>query len=356
MIKKSHRADVAVWGRIPPPIGGMSVHLRRLLPHLTKSGITVQMYSVGRVTPEHPEVRQVSDHRIDWYLHLLFGQCEPIHYVFSDDTLARFAASLLSFLRGTKVILRVGGEPLFSAFHSKSFLERFMIKFAIRQASVIVGVSESICAFASSLGAKRVLHVPGFIPEECQNKLPEEVATFINMGNYPVLLSSGEIHDPDVDDMYGAYLLLDLLELLPDLRLVFYAYTITTGNDPQERLFEEILKRGLQDRYLLYRSNTDLMPAMLSCDIMVRSTTSDGDSNAIREALYTGLPVIASDCVNRPEGVIIFTTSDISSLHENVLMVLKDLKYYRNKIKLIPKNDNAKPIIALFKEFLNESY
>ncbi|MFZ4801575.1 MAG: glycosyltransferase [Chlorobium sp.] len=355
MVKENTLADVAVWGRIPPPIGGMAVHLRRLLPHLTEAGITVQMYSVGRLTQEHSQVRQVSDHRIAWYFQLLFGPSEPIHYVFSDDTLARFAASLLVLFRGTKVILRIGGESLTVAFRSKIYLERFMIRFAIRHASVIVGVNEDICTLALSLGAKRVLHVPGFIPEVSHGDLPLEVSDFIGKCHCPVLLSSGEIHDPDVDDLYGAYLLLDLLECISDVCVVFFAYTITLGIGPQVHLAAEILKRGLENRYLLFRSEADLMPAMLCCDIMVRPTTSDGDSNSIREALHIGLPVIASDCVNRPEGVVTFPSGNLEEMKKVVEMVLNNREYYRNKVRILPKQDNAKPIVALFRELLEKS-
>lgn len=352
LMHKVKLADVAVWGRIPPPIGGMAVHLRRLLPRVIDAGIVVQMYSVGRATPEHPQVRQVSNRRLAWLFSLLFGRCEVVHYVLSDNTSARFAASLLAFFRGVKVILRVGGESLSVAAGSTSFIERSMIRFAIRHATVVIGVSEQICTLAVAMGAKRVMHVPGFIPEICDNKsLPAEVNDFLEASEDPVMLASGEVHDPD-DDLYGAYTLLGLLERLPNLRLVFYAYRITLGTGPQERLAKEILKRGLQNRYFLFQSATDLLPAMLRCDFMVRPTYSDGDSNSVREALHLGLPVIASDCVKRPEGVVIFSAGDLDAFQETVLMVLNDLELYRQKVVSLPKPDHAKPIVELFRELL----
>ena len=355
-MKKFKTADVAVWGRIPPPIGGMAVHLRRLLPHLTDAGITVQMYSVGRCTPEHPQVRQVSDHRLAWFFSLLFGRCEPVHYVLSDNTLARFSASLLAFFRGTKVILRIGGESLAVAAGSTDFIERRMIQFAIRCATAVVGVNEKICTLATVMGAKRVILAPGFIPEVCEGmSLPNEVNNFLQARECPTLLASGEVHDPDDDDLYGAYALLSLLERFPNLRLVFYTYRITLGTGPQERLADEILKRDLQNRYLLFQSETDLLPAMLCCDIMVRPTYADGDSNSIREALHLGLPVIASDCVKRPEGVITFPTGDLNAFQETVLMVLNDLERHQQKVRSFPKPDHAKPIMELFRGLLGRA-
>jgi glycosyltransferase involved in cell wall biosynthesis len=51
-------------------------------------------------------------------------------------------------------------------------------------------------------------------------------------------------------------------------------------------------------------------------DIFLRPTRSDGDANSIREALYLGVPVIASDCVERPDQVLTFRTGDIPSYVE----------------------------------------
>ena len=352
-MRESKYADVAVWGRIPPPIGGMAVHLRRLLPHLTGKGITVQMYSVGRPTQEHPQVRQVWGRRLAWLLILLIRRCEPVHYVLSDNTSARFAASLLAFSGRAKVILRVGGESLAVAIRSNSLVERLMIRFAIRHATAVVGVNEEICTLAGAIGAKRVLRVPGFISEPCANQsLPDEVSDFVAADKSPVLLASGEVHDPNDDDLYGAYMLLSVLQRLPNLRVVFYAYEITVGPGPRERLAEEIRKRNLESRYLLYRSAADLMPAMRRCDMLVRPTRSDGDSSSVREALHAGLPVIASDCVERPEGVVTFPTGNLQMLGDAVLGVLSDLEGHRRKVRYLPKLDHARPIVELFQELL----
>ncbi len=349
---KSRLADVAIWGRIPPPIGGMAVHLQRLIPHLQSAGISVHMYSVGRATPPHPEVTQVAHRRLRWLLGLLLWRSEPLHYVLSDATSARFAAACLSFFGRSKVVLRVGGASLEQAAASRSLIERVMVRFAIRNASAVIGVSEKICGLATSLGAKRVLHVPGFIAGDFEDKpVPPEVSDFLSLGGGPVVLASGEVQ-PKESDLYGAYTLLDLLEHISGLRLVFYAYRITLDAVQQELLAKEIEKRGLKTRFLLFRSATDLVPAMRCCDLMVRPTTSDGDSNAIREALHLNLPVVASDCVNRPTGVTTYPVRDRDALVAAVVKVLNDLEGERQRLRSLPKPDYAYPIIELFRELL----
>lgn len=353
---EQNTADVAVWGRVPPPIGGMAVHLQRLLPYLNKVSISVQMYSAGRRTPEHPAVRQVSDKRITWFLGLFFGRCEPVHYVFSNNTGARFAASLLSRWKRAKVVLRIGGGSLTSCANSCSPIDRFMIRFAVRNADVIIGVNREICSSAQLLGARRVIHIPGFIPASYDNSpIPEAVESFLSQLTGPVLLASGEVGDNPEDDLYGAYLLLDLIERMPDIRLIFYAYTITKSEKDQEPIIEEIRRRDLTKRFLLFRSTTELLPVMRRCDVLVRPTRSDGDSNSIREALHLGLPVIASDCVTRPAGVATFPSGNLAALQNKIVDVLGDLGGFRDNVRSLPEANNAEAIVALFLELLNRS-
>ena len=332
----------------------MAIHLQRLLPYLSQAGLTTQMYSVGRCTPEHPGVRQVAHRRVCWFFGLVFTRCEPVHYIFSDNTYARFAASLLSLLRRAKVVLRIGGESLTAAAASPNPLIRFMTSFAVRHVDVIVGVNEDICRLARRLGGKKVIHIPGFIPVSNHlSPVPAEVESFLNVRKGTILLASGEVGDSSEDDLYGAYLLLNMLERMPAVNIIFYAYTITRPRCNQDTLHKEILRRNLNKRYLLYKSEADLLPAMRRCTLFIRPTRSDGDSNSIREALHLGLPVVASDCVVRPEGVVTFKSGNVTALQTAVADVLNDVDRVKRKASASPKTSAAESTVALFKELLN---
>lgn len=334
----------------------MAVHLQRLLPYLDRAGISVQMYSIGRRTPRHPLVRQVSDHKLIWFLKLLFGPCEPVHYVFSDNTWSRFAAALLAKIRQVNVVLRIGGESLANALRSHRVIDRYLTRLAIRSVTVVIGVNEAICELALLNGARRVLHIPGFIaPSSTSEVLPPEVATFLHADDGPVLLASGEIQGSGNSDLYGAYALIDLLECLPQVRLIYFAYRITLGEDRQQQLATELRRRSLERRYLLFRSDAELFPVMRYCDLLIRPTLSDGDANSVREALHVGLPVVASDCVKRPEGVVTFHTGNLAELKNAVTEVLNNQEKFRTRVRALKGPNNAKPVVALFKELLNRT-
>jgi glycosyltransferase involved in cell wall biosynthesis len=57
---------------------------------------------------------------------------------------------------------------------------------------------------------------------------------------------------------------------------------------------------------------------MLECDALLRTTLYDGDSVSVREALYLGTPVIATDNGMRPAGVRLIPISNRERLTDAV--------------------------------------
>jgi glycosyltransferase involved in cell wall biosynthesis len=53
---------------------------------------------------------------------------------------------------------------------------------------------------------------------------------------------------------------------------------------------------------------------MRQANALLRTTLFDGDSISVREALYLGVPVIASDNGMRPEGCVLIPPSDGTAL------------------------------------------
>jgi glycosyltransferase involved in cell wall biosynthesis len=324
-------ADIAIWGRVPPPIGGMAVHVARLLPYLGRAGLRVRMYNLQRPGPAHPLVTGVSRWRALWYLRLLLGRSEPVHYVLGGRALTRFAAGLLGALRGKRVVLRVGGESLRRTGLVGGVLGRWATRFAVRHASAVIGVNAEICEVARALGARpeRVHHIPGFIPPPAgagAGEVPAAIRRFAE-DHEPLLVSGGQIARRGEPDLYGVGHLLDLAERVraqfPRAGLVFYAYQVRAGDEELWRdLAAEVVRRGLGAVVLVHPSQGEFWPVLRLADLMVRPTTTDGDSNAVREALFLGVPVVASDCAPRPAGTVLYPTGDAEGLARAVVDTL----------------------------------
>jgi glycosyltransferase involved in cell wall biosynthesis len=70
----------------------------------------------------------------------------------------------------------------------------------------------------------------------------------------------------------------------------------------------------VENNILFLTGNHSFFEVLKMSNCFIRNTSTDGDSLSIKEALYIGLPVIATDCVSRPKGVKLINYNDISSL------------------------------------------
>jgi len=66
------------------------------------------------------------------------------------------------------------------------------------------------------------------------------------------------------------------------------------------------------------------VPVLAACDVFVRPTTSDGDANSVREALALGVPTVASDVVERPDGAIPYKCGDAKDFARAVRRALNE--------------------------------
>jgi len=81
-------------------------------------------------------------------------------------------------------------------------------------------------------------------------------------------------------------------------------------------------------------------------DVLLRTTLFDGDAIAVREALFLGTPVIATDNKMRPEGVELIPMHDAKSLVEKIEILAKS-----EKIAKINKPDDCSNITEVLKVY-----
>lgn len=323
---------------------------------LRQAGIAVQCYSVAMQSGAHADVMQVANRRLRWYAKLMLGRCETVHYVLGGRAITRFLASLLGVVRNRVVILRVGGESLESTGLRASWLTRWMTRFAVRHASAIIGVNAEICEVARQLGAvpKKVHLIPGFIaPSDDGRGIPSEIEGLLN-GGKPILLCAGQVMRAGERDIYGLEVLLEFARLFaaayPGGKILLITYDVLHADPELSRGFATRVRQlGLADCLVVHHSHAELWPLLKRCDLFLRPTVTDGDANSVREALHFGVPVIASDCVGRPAGVVTFTTGDPRALFERVAGVLADLERHQRLARESAGPGNASRIVELIR-------
>jgi glycosyltransferase involved in cell wall biosynthesis len=306
---------IALVGSYPPPYGGCSVHVQRLQRAL-EGDFEVEVIDVYG-EPQASDGASV----------VRCGR-RPAGALRALGALRRSRASIVHFHVAAMDAFLWASFPLLACVssqarpivtvHSGSFVGSFASGPAWRRATLravmgrfhrIVVVNDGQRRFLEGLGvaARRIAVIPAFLPPAAVESARAGAVLASLEGRLRLVASGyGMPH-------YGFHVILDALERDPvEARtgLIVCAY-----NSYDERYMAELAAR----RNVACRIVRDLDPAEFAwilqrCDAYVRATDRDGDAVAIREAAYFGKAVIASDCVERPAGTLLFRTGDAGSL------------------------------------------
>jgi glycosyltransferase involved in cell wall biosynthesis len=91
-------------------------------------------------------------------------------------------------------------------------------------------------------------------------------------------------------------------------------------------------------------------PLLLKSSVFIRPTNTDGDAISLREALYFGVPSVASDVVTRPEGTILFKNRNIDDLTVKVRDLLDNYPYYKQRMNALPPGDYSDRIVQVYRK------
>ncbi len=351
----NREAALAIVGIYPPPYGGVSVGLLRLVPHLDAAGLEYVVYNTGRSKTEHPCIEDVG-WSLRWTLFMLFRSRHQVIQFSTSRWWVRLFAALINLLRGTQVIVYARGYSLPKSFFQSGRLKRFLVRRSLRRFSRIFAPNPDLGAKIAEMGfpAHRIHVIPPFIPP-VGSPQPEDVPPIVRnfcQDRSPVLVANGALVLIDGEDVYGLRAMVELVGTLadqyPQLGLVVY---LRSGAEKHHRQFQPLLNRirssALSERILFYESTGDFYPVFSMADVFLRPTTTDGDANSIREALHFGIPVVASDVIPRPDGCREYAGRDDDALRtvtETVLANLADEKLRAAQLRVESAADRLLPI------------
>ena len=244
-----------------------------------------------------------------------------LHLHFGGDLTPRLLGLALfcSLLPGRKTILTFhsGGYPGSPA--GQTAARATLRGFVLRRLDGLIGVNPEIAALFSKFGVRqeRIRTILPFAvqPPDRSLPLPERLAAFLN-AHSPALLTVGLL-EPEYDLPMQIDCMAGILRQYPGAGLL-----IVGAGSLEESLRAQIASTPYRDRVLLYGDMAHALRATLECDVLLRTTLYDGDSVSVREALYIGTPVIATDNGMRPEGVHLIPASDPGRLRDAVCQLL----------------------------------
>lgn len=355
MAKQDEQAnEVGIVGTVPPPSGGVSVHLARMLDRFSQANLPYRMYDMGGKSD--PGRRVVPGNRSPLgFLRFLLTTRHRLIHIHTNKAPALLAALLILPARGKMVAVTLHSEAPMRWHRTAPALVRLWFQRAIRRARLVFCVSEAIGLWIKRLGVAddRVYLAPAFVipspGEIAPEQVPSPVRAFLN-GHSPVVGTHGWFgYFVDGKHVYGFDMILALVQNLrhrfPHLGCVTH---ISGVYDPRHR--EEILQArheaGLDDVWMIIEEQFPSVAMYRETDLFVRPTATDGDSVSIRECLYLGVPVLASDAVTRPPGCELFASRDQTELNAMAGAMLADADGYRARLSQRTTTDAGDVVTA----------
>jgi len=342
-------------GVYPPPFGGVSNHLQRLRKYLEKENVKNESIDLSNYR---------SDEKINNKIKIMSWKKTILYLLFQKKAILHFhnfswKNALIYYILGFNhfTILSFHDDRFLLEIEKAPIILRKLIIKSINSMNYIIVDSSKCRIIAEEIieNKSKIFIIPEFIPPSEIPRLDEQRLIAKMRKKYKFLISSNafQISFHNNVDLYGIDMLIKLTARLnkENIDTVFCFLLPNIGNNNYFlKLKEEIIRLNISDRFLFITNPLKEASSLWKeSDLVIRATNTDGNSISIYEALSIGTPVIASDCVPRPDGVVLFKTRDFDDLYKKTKMVLLNIDKFKNKVKNIKIENNAYKIIKLYK-------
>ena len=324
----SKRIKTLIVGPYPPPLGGVSVHIYRLIKLLRSNG-----YSIGSF-----DVSKKEYFKGYTYLRLLFkiilGRYGCVHLHLNDTNIFKLCFLFKKVFPKMEIFLTSHNERFLYSITKELKKERINI---LSRIDTLIVVGEHILEDYKLNDVKlpkRVFIKNAFLPPPLEEEkkilstYPQSIFDFLKSHDPIILSNAFAIRFYNGTDLYGLDLCIELTSKLknkfPNIGFVF---ALANDNVNQNYIIDMKLKiknLGIQNNFYFLNDQKELWPLIKICDISIRATNTDGDAVSIREALFFKKSVIASDVIKRARGTIVFKSRNIDDLYKKCLKVLKN--------------------------------
>jgi len=314
---------IAVLGPLPPPLGGVSVHIERVIAKLKKQENTVYQLTTTREL----RYRCFALYCIRLLLFVCFRRPQLIIYHTTYLSNAISELQLLVYLKKRMSFDLVLVEHDCRFVHTLSTQKKKRYKRILEKVNkqIFIGSQTQqnfidtnlICLQESSLEA-------AFLPPAVGNEkellaaYPDTLHTFIQCHTPIIVANAFQMVVLNGKDLYGFDQLIKAFSWcqqdMPNAGLVLLL--AQKGDDAlYSSLLQQVTMLGIQNNVHIVLGNRVLWPLFKYTDLFIRPTLSDGASVSIQEAVYFGVPVIASNVCRRPKECVVYKAGDKKELY-----------------------------------------
>lgn len=314
---------ILILGKLPPPIGGVTIHVKRLLERIDTSNLAYKFFENTNNILEL--IKTVKRFRI---LHL-----------HSSNPYYRLLVVIIGRICLTKTIITVHGD----LGRFKSTLKNLIDNMAITLCTLPIVLNEGSYIKARKLNAKSKI-ISAFIPPVKRTSLPKSIEIKVSsfLENYKLTFATNAFNrtiDKNGEEIYGIEMLIPLFAKFSD-----YALIISDPSGAYSDRFKN-QKIILTPNIFIINYPHSYFEILDRVDVSIRNTSTDGDPLSIKESLYLGTPVIASNIVSRHPDCIIYTRNNLNVEFIDLIDQLK----HKSKSSI---EDGSLALIKIYSELL----
>ena len=296
---------VVQLGPYPPPEGGISRNMLAIRDRLAVAGHRCSIVATSRSSRIEKE-QDVYHPATAWELiQVIRGlRANIIHLHIGGDVTPRVLSLMAAVgavgIGKSVLTLHSGGYPETS--HGRA-ANRYTVRGAIFRAfKRLIAVNEMIAEVFKRYGVKesKVRLISPFSCTRPDNslQLPDHISAFC-AEHAPLLAAVGGL-EKDYDPLFLINSIAAIKKRYPSAGLV-----IVGGGSMHDEVQRTVDQNGSAENVLIASDvpHAITLKLMERVDMMLRTTLFDGDAISVREALFLGTPVIASDNGMRPSGV-----------------------------------------------------
>lgn len=347
---------VSIWGIFPPPYGGLSVHIQREAELLVKDGVLDKVYyfHYNKRLAGEPQFREYViplSNRLRYTIleyfeglitFILINKSSVVHFHNSLD--GAWMILFLKFILRKKIVITIHDQMRIPDLPKSFDLTFIFINTLFRNTKIRwIAVNHVIKDQLIGKGVKsqQISVIPAYLKANEKYGLPKDLNEFASRRTPVLSIYAFSTNLYNGVDLYGVDMALSLVAKLKNNMASVGLIVCIPGRKDQSILndYKQFVEsNNLNDQVYFQLDKIDDCASLWSLsDIYLRPTNTDGDSLAVREALDVSCVTVASDCVSRPAGCVLFSDRDFDDLYKKTLMVLADRDAF---VKMIPNSND----------------
>lgn len=334
-----HGKKIVVIGRYPPPLGGISIHVQRVIAKLKTQDNSIFFFEAAQ------RLRFICFFLYQLKLFFFLAWSRP-EIVFYHTLYLKYGIHELWLIIQLKKILDYQVVIIDHNFRhlqtqSRIFKQHLNILMPFIAHQVFIGsITERHYREYGIIKPMNWSIESAFLPPDFTqehtivNSYPATLIHFMQTHG-PLIIANAShlVLLPDGRDLYGFDICLNMIQQLKkmfsDIGLIFALPTI--GNQHYfNQLQTVIVQHQLSECVYFLLEQKELWPLFKKVQIFVRPTLSDSDGISVHEALYVGLPVVASDVCERPPQVVLFKSGDVDDCLKKMMGVLSGYEKFNS--------------------------